>query len=66
MTLASDPVRDFFRHIFCPDSEEKRRREKGVLVIASEAAGTLVPWGVAGMVGWAMISLMTGWNVGFF
>ncbi|MFT6395775.1 MAG: hypothetical protein ACJAYU_000517 [Bradymonadia bacterium] len=66
MTAASDPVRDFFRYLFCPEPLEKQRREKEAMVIASEAAGTLIPWGVAATVGWAMISLMTGWNIGFF
>ncbi len=66
MTLASDPIRDFFRNLFFPQPEEKRRREKEALDVVSEVAGTLFPWSVAGMVGWAMISLMTGWNVGLF
>lgn len=64
MTLATDPIRELFERVFCPNLEEKARREKEVLNAVSEVAGTLVPWAIAGVLGWAMISMMTGWNVG--
>ena len=66
MTLAAEPIRVLIRRIFHLDIEEKTRREKVIVNAVSEAAGTFVPWALAGALGWAMITLMTGWNVGLF
>jgi hypothetical protein len=66
MTLAPDPLRAALRRLFLPAPEEKTRRERELLNRVSELAGTVVPWALAGVLGWAMTSLMTGWNLGLF
>lgn len=64
MTSAMNPLREALRRIFCPNRIEKQRRERELLSAASDVAGFIVPWVLFGAVGWAMISLMTGWNIG--
>lgn len=64
MTSTMNTLREALRRVFCPNRLERKRREQELLNTASDVVGTVVPWALFGAVGWAMISLMTGWNVG--
>ena len=70
MTLAprrvGDEIRRFFTKLFHPDREERERREKAALDVASEVAGTVFPWLFGAAIIWMMISMTTGWNIGLF